>query len=124
MRFKNLAHKLIFALPAACLLATLVAAPGCGKGGPKSASGSKAFASASPDIKSEWDKIAAADTANDYATVILSSRKLLPQSVLTTEQRFALSQTMTAANTRMMDAAQKGDAAAIKANQEVNQHWR
>ncbi len=124
MRFKNHVSKLSAALPVACLVAAFLFVPGCGKGDPKPVNDTQAFVSANSDLKSEWDKIADADTANDYATVILNSRKLLPENSLTPEQRSALTAIMTAANTRMMDAVQKGDPAAIKASQEVSQHWR
>ena len=119
MKFKNLALAFNGALLAVCLFT----ASGCGRSASNSGNGATAFASAKSRLsKAEWDvKIAAADAANDYATVILSSRKLLPQSALTPEQKSALAATMTAANTRMMDAVQKGDPAAIKANQDVNQ---
>jgi hypothetical protein len=124
MRSKNLAALLVSIFPAVYLLAALLAVSGCGKGGPKSASGTKVFESASPEIKAEWEKIATADTANDYVTVIQSTRKLLPQITLTPEQRSALVDTMTAANIRMMDAAQKGDVAAQQAVADVRKGWR
>jgi hypothetical protein len=108
------------------LVAALIGLTGCGKSRavPKDATGTKAFDSAGPEIKAEWDKIVAAHAANDYATVILTCRKLLPQSALTPEQLAALKDTMTAANAEMMDGVKKGDPAAAKALEQVNSQWR
>lgn len=112
----------------AWLLATVAVLSGCSQrksqAMPKPAIGTTLFDSANPEIKGQWDKIVAAYGTNDYATVIISCFKLLPNNALTPEQRAALKNTMTAENGQMMEAIKKGDPAAIKANEEVNKQWR
>jgi hypothetical protein len=66
----------------------------------------------------------AAAASTDYATAILSCRKMQAQSELTPEQRTVINDTMTAMNNQMNAAAQKGDPKALKAVEEVRKRWR
>jgi hypothetical protein len=98
---------------------------GCGKAAPpKVASGTKVFDAVSPEIKAEWDKTLAAAAANDYATAITTCRKLQARGDLNDAQRAAVIDTMTAVNSKMSDAAQKGDPNARKAIEELRKSWR
>jgi galactitol-specific phosphotransferase system IIB component len=109
----------------AALLAICGAGAGCSKeAAPKVASHSKVFDSASPEIKVDWEKVVTASSSNDYATAILTCRKLQAQGALTPEQSTAVSDTMTAMNNQMTAAAQKGDQNATKAIEEVRKNWR
>jgi hypothetical protein len=110
---------------AAFFLMALIAAAGCNKqAAPKIASDTAAFDSASADVKDQWNKILAAAASNDYATAILGCRKLTATPDITTEQRAAANTTFAAVSQKMFDAAQKGDAAAQQAVQDVRKGWR
>src|SRR5258707_13756507 len=109
---------------AVCLLAAFQLA-GCGRGSAtRAAASSKAFDKASPEIKAQWDKVAGAVSSNDYATAILTCRKLLGPPGLTGEQIAAVNDAMTAENNRMTAAAEKGDPNALKAIEEIRAHWQ
>ena len=112
-------------LATAVLLAVCVAMAGCGKTAaiPKTATATKAFESASPELKADWDKVTAAVKTNDYATTILTCRKLQAQGGLTPEQLKAVNDTMTAVNNQLSDAVDKGDQNAINALEEVRKGW-
>ncbi|HEY9175627.1 MAG TPA: hypothetical protein VI136_25390 [Verrucomicrobiae bacterium] len=99
---------------ATLVLAALVGflAIGCGK---SAGSGAKAFNSANAEIKAIWDKGMAAATAKDYATALLTFRQLSARTDLTPDQVKAVEQTATAVNDQMYEAANKGDAEALKA---------
>ena len=84
----------------------------------------KAFDSASPEIKAAWGTIVTASSSNDYTTAILSSRKLQAQGQLTPEQSKAVVDTMTAMNNQMTAAAIKGDPNALKSVEEIRKQWR
>ena len=106
------------------MVATSLMLAGCGKPVKSAADNSKAFDSASADIKADWEKITAAAAAKDYATAILTCKKLQMQTALTEEQRSAVVATMTAEGNQMSAEAQKGDANALKAVQDIRQRWR
>jgi hypothetical protein len=108
----------------ASLLAVCLAFAGCGKtGGQKIADNAKIFEPASPEVKAAWEKIQTA-TTNDCVTAILGCRKLQAQSELTAEQRALVIDTLSAVNARMTNAAQHGDANALKAIEEIRARWR
>jgi hypothetical protein len=107
------------------LLTFVIATPGCGrKGVPKIASDTKAFETASPEIKADWEKAVSAVASHDYATAILTCRKLQMEKELTSEQRTAVIDTITAENNQVLDGLKKGDQNAIQANEEVRKGWR
>lgn len=76
------------------------------------------FDSAPPEVKQNWDAALAAEKANDYVASLSLFNELLQQN-LSPEQRDAASKEMTALNQRMYDAANKGDAAAKKAVEDL-----
>jgi len=97
---------------------------GCSKANQqKVASQAKAFDSAGPDVKTNWDLIVTATAANDYAPAIIGCRNLQRRTDLTDEQRAAVNDTVTALNAKMSAAAQKGDAKALKAVEDVRAGW-
>src|ERR1700683_4096138 len=101
---------------------TMLAAWGCGKhkdAVPKIANDTKAFDAAGAALKAEWSEVLAAAETNGYATVILTCKKMQREPDLTDEQRKAAVDTQSAMMARMNDAAQKGDANAMAAIQEV-----
>jgi hypothetical protein len=119
------ARELFSGIAIAALMAICLATAGCSKTAtPKVASDTKAFESASPEIKADWEKTMSAVTSNDYATAILTCRKLQEQSELTPEQHTAVNDTMTAVNDRLAAAVEKGDQNAINAMDEVRKNWR
>jgi len=98
---------------------------GCSQkpGIPKVPADTKAFESASPQIKADWEKAVSAAAANDYATVILTCRKIQIQSDLTPQQRTAVIDTITAENNQLLDGLKKGDQNAIHANEQILKGW-
>jgi hypothetical protein len=104
----------------------LLVAGACGK--PRTsadpAQQAKAFQSASPQTQSSWQLAVDAATTNDYATAVLTLRKLQAQPDLTPEQRTAVNDRMTAVNTQLAAALEKGDPNATKAIQEIKQRGR
>jgi hypothetical protein len=109
----------------AILLMVVLVIEGCGrKGIPKVASDTKDFEAASPEIKADWGRAMSAVAAHDYATAILTCRKLQMQKELTPEQRTAVIDTITAENNQLLDGLKVGDQNAIQANEEVRKGWR
>ena len=107
------------------VLLVLTTLGGCGKGSaPKAASDPNAFATASESSKTKWETILSAANSKDYATAILTGRKLQGQADLTLEQRTAVSDKVTELNNELTTAAQKGDQTAIKAIEEMRKRWR
>jgi hypothetical protein len=107
-----------------CMSATLLTICGCGDHGrdlsmPAVPKDTKAFDSASPEMKAEWSTILAAVETNGYAVAILTGRKLKTAEGLTDEQRKAVDDTTTVMLNRMREAADKGDANAIDDAQEI-----
>ncbi len=108
------------------LLATLAAtllAGGCGrKAGPAlSAADNQAFDKAPPEVKQVWDRVLEADRTNDY----FSAQRLLyelAQRPLPPEQKNAVSNETAVISKRMYDAAEKGDAAALNAIQQLRRN--
>jgi outer membrane murein-binding lipoprotein Lpp len=113
-------------LALAVSLAIGIPVAGCGNKAtvPKAATSTQDFAPASPELKADWDKVTAAVKSNDYATAILTCRKLQAQVELTAEQRKVVNDTLTAVSNQLVDAAAKGDQNAINALEEVHKGWR
>jgi hypothetical protein len=119
------AQKIALLLLNGALCALLVLSGGCHKEARSSvASNTKAFESASVDIKSNWNNVITAAAANDYFTAITTCRKLQGIPELTDDQRGAVAQTMGGLNDKLMDAVQKGDADATAALQKIRANWR
>jgi DNA-binding SARP family transcriptional activator len=97
---------------------------GCSKPAiPKVPTDTKAFESADPKIKANWEKAISAAAANDYATAILTCRQLQTESELTPQQRTAVIDTITAENNQLLDGLKKGDQNAIHANEQILKGW-
>ena len=103
------------------LVLTLVA--GCGhKGSQKLSSNDlKAFDSAPAEVKQVWLMAVEASKTNDYVGGQTLFHRLLNQE-LTPEQKDAVSKESTALNQRLYDAFDKGDAAAVKAVEELRRN--
>ena len=93
---------------------------GCG-GSPQSAAarGDKAFRTAPPETKAAWNSAVAAIKTNGYAAASLSLQTVLTQPGLTSEQTQVAQQTATSLSDQMYDAANKGDASAKAALDEL-----
>lgn len=101
------------ALAGALLLAGAVFF-GCAK---KTASGSQAFANASPEIKAIWDNAVAADQTNGYVAAVTGYHDLmLRKAGLSDDQITAVNAAALAINQRLYAAANSGDAAAKDAS--------
>ena len=109
------------------LLLAVLAAPllvgGCGqKAGPALSAGDKqSFDKAPPQVKQVWDRVLEADRTYDY----VFAQKLLyglSQQPLPPDQKDAVSNETAVISKRMYDAAEKGDAAALKAIQELRRN--
>ena len=99
-------------------LAVLVIA-GCGRDpAALGAHNSKLFESAEAPIKSEWQTAMAAVNTNGYVTAVVTLQKL-QQMKLTPQQLDAVNQTVTAVSDQMYQAANKGDARAKQALEEL-----
>ena len=119
------AGKLFSRIASAILLTICLVIMGCGKQAvAKVASDTKAFEAVSPEIKADWGKAMSAAASHDYATAILTCRKLQTQGKLTPPQLTAVVGTITAVTDQMLAAAQKDDPNAIQATEEVRQGWR
>lgn len=82
--------------------------------------GSKSFQSADPAIKAQWEAANAAVKTNGYAEAIIGFKKLQSTN-LSPEQRKAVDDTVTAVSDQMYEAANKGEAAAVKAVQRLRE---
>ncbi|MCX6914106.1 MAG: hypothetical protein WCK27_10420 [Verrucomicrobiota bacterium] len=98
---------------------------GCKKSSPVGpvAADFKAFDNATPEVKQVWQAALEADHTNDYAKG-LTLYYSLPGGDITPEQREAVGRLSTGLNQRLLDAVQKGDAAAQAALQELRQGAR
>lgn len=94
------------------VLASMLVVSCGGKGGGANA---KAFDSASPEIKTLWEKAQTAAKAKDYAGALLMFRQLSARTDLTPDQTKAVEVSSTAVSDQMYEAANKGDAEATKA---------
>ena len=103
-------------------VAVVLLCGGCKKGsspGPTAAE-IKAFEAATPEVKQVWQVALDADRTNDYGKGLSVYYSLLHEN-LTEEQREAVGRLSTGLKQRLSDAAQKGDAAALAALQELRQ---
>ena len=80
----------------------------------------KAFDTATPEVKQVWQTALDADRTNDYGKGLILYYSLLREN-LTPEQRDAIARLSTSLKQRMSDAAQKGDTAAQAAVQKFRQ---
>ena len=104
-------------LPAGLLAGALFLAAGCGQHVAKlTADQSQAFDRAPADVKQTWEKALAADKANDYVTAAATLDSLMKMT-LNDQQSQALAAERAAFGQRLMQAAEKGDPAAIQAAQ-------
>ena len=111
--------KIIFAVSLA--FATVLLLGGCKKGNSSDpAAAIKAFDTASPEVKRVWQVALEADRTNAYAAALTLYYSMLRED-LTPEQRDAVGRVSTSLKQRLSDAAQKGDAAALAAQQELRQ---
>ena len=105
------------ALSLAILGFALILTAGCGPKAPKLSSGDlTAFDSAPAEVKQTWEKVLAADKANDYVNAA-SLLNNLEQMTLSDPQKQALETERAAFGQRLMQAVDKNDPAAIKAVQ-------
>jgi hypothetical protein len=104
-------------LPAGLLAGALFLVAGCGQHAVKlTEDQSKAFDSAPAEVKQTWEKALAADKANDYVTAA-ATLDSLTKMTLSDQQSQALAAERAAFGERLMQAAEKGDPAAIQAAQ-------
>jgi len=68
-----------------------------------------------------WQDATAAAATNDYVTSYTFFRKLYDNPKLTDAQHKAAEENLSVVYDRMTEAASKGDAAAVKAQQEISQ---
>ena len=94
---------------------------GCGK---SVGDGAKVFASANPEIKTAWEKCQTAAKAKDYAAALSALQQLKTQPGLTPDQVKAIEQTATAVSDQMYEAANKGDAKAVEAINQLRHSQR
>ena len=93
------------------ILGLSLLAAGCGKG--NGSANARDFDQAAPEIKTLWETAVAADKANDYYTASVSYGQIMAkESQLTPKQDKELIAASQAMSQRMMDAVDKGDAAA------------
>ncbi len=114
-------------MKASLLLLTVLVAPllagGCGqRAGPVlSAGDKKAFEKAPPEVKQVWDRVLEADRTNGYV-VAQNLLYRLSQQPLLPEQKDAVSNETAVVSKRLYDAAEKGDAAALAAIQQLRRN--
>lgn len=106
--------------PLCLLFSTLLLLAGCGGDTVKvTGANLEAFNNAPPEIKQKWDKALQDDKANNYAAAGKAYFELLRTPNLSPEQLQAVQNAAAALNQKMYDAADKGDAAAQKAIDEL-----
>jgi len=106
-----------------CLFFLVVSAlAGCSKSSDAIASSrSKAFDSASPQIKTAWENAIAAAKSHDYALAITGLNSLASDTNLTAEQLQAVRDTGRAVSDEMRAALNRGDENAKKAVEDMRQ---
>ncbi len=94
--------------------------PGCSKSASSVGSrNTKAFQSANPETKASWDTALAAMNTNGFVTATVALMKLQQVPSLTPDQLKAVNETVTAVSDQMYAAANKGDANAKNAIEEL-----
>jgi hypothetical protein len=108
-------------LAASLVFVAVLLCGGCKKSSPTgpAAAEIKAFDTATPAVKQVWQGAVEADRTNDYARGLTLYYSLMREN-LTPEQREAVRRVSTSLNQRLSDAAEKGDAAALAAVQELH----
>lgn len=102
------------------LAVLLLALVGCDKSPQTIASrGTKAFQSAPPEVKADWENTAKALNANDLVGAVTNLAKLQILETLTPDQGQVVRETSAALNDRIHEAANKGDASAKAALDEL-----
>lgn len=110
---------------AVCLVMTLGLACGCSRNKEfDSGPAGKAFSSAAPDLRTDWEAVVDASRKNDFVTGILGCRKLQGRTDLTDQQRASVNEAMQSLNDRMSSAAARGDVNASNAIVELRKRWR
>ncbi|HYG34230.1 MAG TPA: hypothetical protein VEC99_05575 [Clostridia bacterium] len=113
--------KVLLRLSVVCCTLTVIGLmlAGCGSKSAQSVATerSKVFQSAPAEVKTDWDAAMSAVKTSDYATAVLTLRKLAMQTNLTQEQIDAVSKTSVAVSDQMYAAANKGDPKAEEALQ-------
>ncbi len=105
-------------LASLCILALLAfGAAACKKSAGET--GTKAFQSAPPELKSAWDKAVAAAKADDYANAILTFQAMRLQPNVTPDQLKAINDAAKEVDDKMYKAADAGDAKAKAALDEL-----
>jgi hypothetical protein len=104
-------------------IAGLLVVAGCGhKPSVEGALQTKAFDSASPQIKEAWGAAISGLHTNDFNVgAQIALWDLRQQTALTAEQRSIVEQTLKALSGRMFEAAGRGEPAALKAMKDVRE---
>jgi hypothetical protein len=110
-------HAWILAL---MVVLTLIVA-GCGQKMMSTNAAEKAFTSADPTLKAEWDKAMSAYKTNDYGQAIITLRMMRSQANLNPQQFNAVEDMRTTINSKMIEAANKGDTNAQRSMEELQQ---
>jgi len=84
----------------------------------------KIFDSAPQEIKDAWSSALSAAETNGYAAAYLTLGQMRAQPGLSEEQRQVIANESTLVHTKMTEAAQKGDPAALQAIQEIREASR
>ena len=106
------------------LIALAAVIAGCGQKKQALPAQTSAFDSASPEIQAQWRKASSAAQTNGYEIAVLTLREMQARSDLTGEQRAAVDNLSTSVNDRLSEAAEKGDANAKQALEDIRQNWR
>lgn len=94
---------------------------GCGQKLMSTNAAEKAFTSADPTLKAEWDKAMSAYKTNDYAQAIMTLKMMRTQPNLNPQQFNAVEDMRTIIMSKMTEAANKGDTNALKSLEELQQ---
>jgi hypothetical protein len=105
-----------FLTRAVFLVATGLLLGGCGNNAYSLSEKERAaFKEAAPEVIQAWENGLKADKANDYLAASTNYRAILLNQKITAEQLMAVQTALGGLNSRMNDAAAKGDASAQKA---------
>ena len=101
------------------LLLTSCVLIGCGGASSAASRGDKLFNNASPEIKADWKTASGAVRSNDYAMALATLGKLGARTDLTPEQQKCITDLSKSVSDQMYDAANKGDAKAKQALEDL-----
>lgn len=102
------------------MVLTLIVA-GCGQKLMSTNAAEKAFTSADPALKAEWEKAMSAYKTNDYAQAIITLRMMRAQPNLNPQQFNAVEDMRTIISSKMTEAANNGDTNAQRSVEELQQ---